>query len=155
MTLRLRTLVDAELAEFVEACRSEYVTGLVEQARLPPDFAARKAERDLAAYEGVIPQGHSFYWIESDGERIGRLWFEERESARVGRIAWLYEVEIDPPFRGRGYGRIAMQLLEDNVRARGIPEIALNVWGGNDLARSLYRSEGYFERSVEMAKVLV
>src|SRR4029450_9160198 len=68
VTLRLRPLVDAELAEFVEACRSEYVTGLVEQSRLPPDFAARKAERDLAAYEGVIPQGHSFYWIESDGE---------------------------------------------------------------------------------------
>jgi ribosomal protein S18 acetylase RimI-like enzyme len=72
----------------------------------------------------------------------------------VGRFAWLNEVEIDEPFRGRGYGRRALDLLEEEVRRRGIPEIVLNVWGGNDVARALYRSEGYFERAVEMAKEL-
>jgi ribosomal protein S18 acetylase RimI-like enzyme len=154
--LRLRPLRDEELGEFIEAIRGEYVEGLVEHARMAPDFAHRKAERDLASVTQAasIPEGHSLYWIERGGERIGRLWFEERPSPRVGRFAWLNEVEIDEPFRGRGYGRRALDLLEEEVRRRGIPEIVLNVWGGNDVARALYRSEGYFERAVEMAKEL-
>ena len=156
MDLRLRPLHDDELAEFIEASRGEYVVGLVEHARMPTDFAHRKAERDLASVTGVaaIPEGHSLYWLEDRGERIGRLWFEERPSPRVGRLAWLNEVEIDEPFRGRGYGRRALDLLEEEVRARGLPEIALNVWGGNEVARGLYGSHGYFERAVEMAKEL-
>jgi ribosomal protein S18 acetylase RimI-like enzyme len=154
--LRLRPLHDDELAEFIEASRREYVVGLVEHARMSADFADRKAERDLASVTGAasIPEGHSLYWIEDGEERIGRLWFEERPSPRLGRLAWLNEVEIDEPFRGRGYGRRALDLLEDEVRARGLPEIALNVWGGNDVARALYDSHGYFERAVEMAKEL-
>lgn len=156
MELRLRPLRDDELAEFIEASRGEYVVGLVEHARMPEDFAHRKAEGDLASVSAVAsnPEGHSLYWIENEGERIGRLWFEERPSPRVGRFAWLNEVEIDEPFRGCGHGRRAMHLLEEEVRRRGLPEIVLNVWGGNDVARELYRSGGPFERAVEMAKEL-
>jgi ribosomal protein S18 acetylase RimI-like enzyme len=47
-----------------------------------------------------------------------------------------------------------MQLLEDEVRAAGLPGIDLNVWGGNDLARSLYRKLGYAEQAVFMTKDL-
>jgi ribosomal protein S18 acetylase RimI-like enzyme len=154
--LRLRPLRDDELAAFIEASRAEYVVGLIAHARMPEEFAQRKAERDLASVSGVasIPDGHSLYWIDDGDERIGRLWFEERPSPRVGRVAWLNEVEIDKAFRGRGYGRRALDLLDEEVRARGIPEIVLNVWGGNDVARALYGSHGYFERAVEMAKEL-
>jgi ribosomal protein S18 acetylase RimI-like enzyme len=154
--LRLRPLADDELAAYIEASRAGYRSDLVDHARFPPAFAVEKADRDLAAYTGVdsVPEGHSIYWLEDGDERVGRLWFAERPSPRLGRVVWLYEIEIDPAFRGRGYGRRAMALLEEEVRARGIGEIALNVWGGNDVARSLYRSEGYFERAVEMAKEL-
>ena len=156
MELRLRPLADDELAEYIEASRAGYLSDLVDHARFPPAFAAEKAGRDFAAYTGVdsIPEGHSIYWLEDGDERVGRLWFAERPSPRLGRVVWLYDVEIEAAFRGRGYGRRAMALLEEEVRARGIEEIALNVWGGNDVARSLYRSEGYFERAVEMAKEL-
>jgi ribosomal protein S18 acetylase RimI-like enzyme len=156
MDIRLRPLREDELSEFVEASRADYLEGLVAHARMPEDFARKKAEHDLAEYDGAatIPAGHSLYWIEESGVRVGRLWFAERPSRRVGRFAWLYELEIDEPFRGRGYGRRAMELFEQEVGQRGLKEIALNVWGGNETARSLYRSQGYFERAVEMAKEL-
>jgi GNAT superfamily N-acetyltransferase len=155
MDIRLRPLRDDELPRFIEASRADYVDGLVAHARMPEAFARDKAAHDLAPYAGgSIPDGHSLYWIEGNGERVGRLWFSERPSARLGRLAWLYELEIDERFRGRGYGRRALELLEDEVGRRGITEIALNVWGGNETARSLYRSRGYFERAVEMAKEL-
>ena len=156
MDIRLRPLRDEELGEFVEASRIDYVEGLLAHARMPEEFARDKAEHDLAAYLGAsaVAEGHSMYWIEESGERVGRLWFAERPSVRIGRLAWLYELEIDEPFRGQGYGRRALQLFEQEVGHHGITEIALNVWGGNDAARSLYRSQGYFERAVEMAKEL-
>jgi GNAT superfamily N-acetyltransferase len=154
--LRLRPLRDEELSEFIEASRADYVEDLVAHARMPEDFAHDKAEHDLAAYVGAtsVPEGHSLYWIERESGPVGRLWFAERASPRIGRLVWLFELEIYEPFRGCGYGRRAMQLLEDEVRQLGIAEIALNVWGGNEPARGLYRSQGYFERSVEMAKVV-
>jgi ribosomal protein S18 acetylase RimI-like enzyme len=34
--------------------------------------------------------------------------------------------------------------------SRGYESMTLNVWGGNDVARGLYRSLGYVEESVHM-----
>jgi ribosomal protein S18 acetylase RimI-like enzyme len=47
-----------------------------------------------------------------------------------------------------------MRLAEDEARSRGIGRIELNVFGGNEVARNLYRSLGYTETSLQMAKDL-
>jgi ribosomal protein S18 acetylase RimI-like enzyme len=47
-----------------------------------------------------------------------------------------------------------MRALEAEARSRGLPVLELNVWGGNEVARALYRSEGYAERAVFMSKDL-
>jgi hypothetical protein len=47
-----------------------------------------------------------------------------------------------------------MQLFEDEARRRGHSQVGLTVLGGNDVARSLYRSLGYAERAVFMSKDL-
>jgi ribosomal protein S18 acetylase RimI-like enzyme len=44
-----------------------------------------------------------------------------------------------------------MRLAEEEARNRDIHRIELNVFGGNTVARSLYQSLGYVERSVRMA----
>ena len=88
------------------------------------------------------------------GERVGDLWFAERDSDFGDKAAFIYSIEIFEEFRGRGLGRQAMLALEDEVRPRGLSRIALNVFGGNDVARSLYRSVGYAETAVFMSKEL-
>ncbi len=45
-----------------------------------------------------------------------------------------------------------MLALEHEVRTLGFDRLGLNVWGGNEIARSLYRSLGFGEISVEMKK---
>ena len=45
-----------------------------------------------------------------------------------------------------------MALLEEEARRLGVPRIELNVFGGNEVARSLYRSLGYGEEAVVMSK---
>ena len=68
--------------------------------------------------------------------------------------AWLYDITIDEAERGRGIGRAAMIALEDELRALGHSAVTLNVWGGNEVARGLYRSLGWAEESVHMRKQL-
>ena len=47
-----------------------------------------------------------------------------------------------------------MLALEDDVRARGLDRIELNVFGGNTVARGLYGSLGYTDTFVSMGKDL-
>ena len=53
-----------------------------------------------------------------------------------------------------GLGRATMELLESEVRDRGLENVELNVFGGNEIARKLYRSLGFDERFVQMGKRL-
>jgi ribosomal protein S18 acetylase RimI-like enzyme len=47
-----------------------------------------------------------------------------------------------------------MELFEAEARREGFTRIELNVWGGNERARSLYRTLGYAELAVQMGKPL-
>ena len=47
-----------------------------------------------------------------------------------------------------------MAFAEDEARRRGHDLVALNVFGGNTIARGLYRSLGYQENFVGMSKKL-
>jgi ribosomal protein S18 acetylase RimI-like enzyme len=77
----------------------------------------------------------------------------ERESG-FERSLWIYDVHVQERYRGRGYGKEAMLLAETEGRRRGFDRIGLNVFGGNEVARSLYRSLGYTESAVIMRKHL-
>jgi ribosomal protein S18 acetylase RimI-like enzyme len=47
-----------------------------------------------------------------------------------------------------------MVFAEEEARRRGIAKVALNVFGGNAVARRLYRSLGYAETAVHMEKIV-
>jgi ribosomal protein S18 acetylase RimI-like enzyme len=89
--------------------------------------------------------------IEANGERVGELWLAERE-VQLRRVLWVYEVRVRERYRGRGFARAAMELAELEAKRRGLSHVALNVFGGNDPARGLYRSLGYSEDAVSMSK---
>jgi len=158
VSVRLRPLHDDELPDFIERGRASYARDMVAQAGLTPEQAEKKAESDWARLlpNGQISPGHHLFAVEEEdtGERVGDLWLAERSSDFEGTAAFVYSIEVYEPFRGRGYGRQAMLLAEDEVRARGLSHIALNVFGGNEVARSLYHSLGYVETAVFMRKAL-
>jgi ribosomal protein S18 acetylase RimI-like enzyme len=158
MGVRLRPLREDELPAFIEHGTAAYARDMVAQAGLTPEQAQQKADNDWARLlpNGVVGQGHHLFVVEEEetGERVGILWLAERSTDFEGTAAFVYSIEIDEAFRGRGYGRQAMLLAEDEVRSWGLSHIALNVFGGNDVARSLYRSLGYTETAVFMRKSL-
>ena len=152
---RLRPMRPDEFPAFLEASKRSYAEGIATQGDRTEEFARQKSEDDHAAIlpNGLDTPGHAIFVVESEGERVGLLWLAERELG--GRtVYFVYDVEIDAAHRGKGYGRTAMLLAEDEARRRGLSRIELNVFGGNDVARGLYRSLGYVETSAQMAKDL-
>lgn len=157
MPLDLGPLRDDEFDAWVEHGKAEYARDMIVNAGAPPDQAREKAESD---WQTLLPQrvetfDQFIYAVEDEsGERVGSVWFARRETQFEGWVAFVYAIEIDEQSRGRGFGREAMLLLEDEARARGLDRISLNVFGGNEVARNLYRSLGYAESAVWMAKQL-
>jgi ribosomal protein S18 acetylase RimI-like enzyme len=81
------------------------------------------------------------------------MWLGKREQ-QGRRFFWVWDVFVAEEHRGRGVGRQAMELAEQEARRQGLSRIELNVFGGNDAARSLYRSVGYEEVAIQMGKEL-
>jgi ribosomal protein S18 acetylase RimI-like enzyme len=155
--VRLRPLREDELPAYIDEGKRQYAADLVSQAGFPRETAQQKAERDWANLlpDGQVLDGHFLFAIDDveSGERVGVLWFARRD-ADIGEVAFIYDIHIDEGQRGRGLGRAAMLALEDEVRKHGLERISLNVFGGNTVARGLYRSLGYSESAVWMTKTI-
>jgi ribosomal protein S18 acetylase RimI-like enzyme len=154
--LRLRPVDEDEIAAFVASTREGYELSMVNDAGLGEEEARAKAGRDFALLvrEGCPVAGQQLFIIEETetSERVGRVWLGEPFPGQP--IGFLYDIEIEGRFRGRGLGREAMLLVEQEARGRGFVEIWLNVFGGNETARSLYRSLRYVEFAIAMRKRL-
>jgi ribosomal protein S18 acetylase RimI-like enzyme len=120
-----------------------------------PEAAHAKALRDSELlFPGGLPSPeHLVFVVEAGGERIGDLWLAERDGGPE-RGLFVWNVYIDALHRGRGFGRQAMLLAEEEARRRGLTHIGLTVMGTNETARRLYRSLGYDETFVSMDKPL-
>jgi mycothiol synthase len=146
----------------------------------PQEFVARRAElvRDsadsLAAYLGLsvpeaemraeqataasLPLGpqtrnQMLRTAEAGGTVVGWIWLS-LPGTFFPDVAWVSDVEVDPPYRRQGYGRAIMQGAEVLLAERGIARAGLNVDGRNETARRLYDSLGYALLKQQWARAL-
>lgn len=153
--VRLVPMTEAQYRHYRESAERNYAESVLASGELSPEDAERKAADD---YARVLPEGlatpDSFFFRAYDGDAdVGMLWFALSTKAD-GLRAWIYDIVVDESQRRRGYGRAVMRALEQECRARKVTSIGLNVFGGNDGARSLYEQEGYVATSVQMRKHL-
>ncbi len=122
-----------------------------------PDEALAAAEQQFQSLlpDGLLTRGQYLYTVEEEelGTSVGYLWFGIRESG-CQRFAALYDFVILEAYRRQGYATQSQQALETVVRALGLDEIRLHVFGHNHPARALYQKMGYIETNVTMAKKL-
>jgi ribosomal protein S18 acetylase RimI-like enzyme len=113
--------------------------------------AARQTDRLLP--DGLNTVGARLLVAEtSSGEAIGTVWIAI-ELEDDGR-AWIYDIEIAPHQRRRGYGRALLRAAERDAALRGCGSIGLNVFSENHAARQLYASSGYEVTSLRLHKPL-
>ncbi len=144
----LRPLRGDELPVFLKAHTDRYAQDMADNAGMTSASARAKAERDVGLLQDAL-----LLAIDADGRTIGRV-VVGLDAFATPRLAFLYEIVLDEEVRGRGLGRAALRAVEAEARSRGMEKLQLNVFGGNEVARSLYRSEGYAELSVSMGKEL-
>ena len=92
--------------------------------------------------------------INDENEHIGIMWFST-ESNHGENEAFLYDIEINKEYRGKGYGRGSMKLLESKVKEFNIDSICLHVFLRNEIACTLYNKIGYQEIKRGKAGVLM
>jgi ribosomal protein S18 acetylase RimI-like enzyme len=149
-TVSLRPMTDAEFAAFQAEQVEAYFSARV-SAGETGSVAREIAEAQFAGFP--VP-GHRVHAVVDGDVRVGALWLGPGPTRRDG-LEWIYLVQVEEALRGRGYGKAAMRLAEEDARAHGAVELTLNVFGDNTQAQALYRATGYEVRSVQMGKKLV
>lgn len=144
-----------EFAAWLPRMRKEYARAMTDEGGFPDAGAAEKAAADIERlFPGGLPSSEQLVFVlETDGEKVGELWLAEREDMGL-RVLFVYDIHVDESQRGRGHGKAAMLLAEEEARRRGIDRVALNVFGRNTVARRLYQSLGFAENAVAMSKSL-
>lgn len=152
MDATLTTMAPEQLAEYLATTFDEYIAELVKSGRTPEEAQANADENRAKAFDGDRTiNGNEVFTVQFDGQRIGVLWIGPRDGDGAW---WIFDIELDPEFRGRGLGRATMLLAEDAVRERGGTTLGLNLFAHNTTARALYESLGYEPMSLQLRKAL-
>jgi len=152
----LAPMTDEAYARWLPAAIRSYAADKVRVGAWPIDEAQ---ERSARAFAELLPDGPQTAGQElrsivtADGKTVGVLWFGPAGGGTDG-VAFIWDIEVDEAYRGRGFGRAALQALEPLVLAQGYRAIGLHAFGDNEVARNLYRSAGYVETDVSMRKSL-
>src|SRR5262245_27282230 len=120
MPVVLRRMSAAEYDAWRVHSVLDYAQSFVDAGILTPDDARQRAEDD---YARLLPDGrdtpdHVVMSAVVGEERVGVLWvnFVERAGGLEG---FVYDVEVIPEQRGKGYGRAIMEACHDLCRERG------------------------------------
>ena len=155
MDVKLRPMRNDEFADWLPQMRDDYARSMIEEGGVSPESASQRAAAQTEQlFPGERPSAEQLVFVvEADGEAVGELWLADRDDV-LQRCLFVYQIHIAEAHRGRGYGKEAMLLAEEEARRRGIDRLALNVFGRNTVARRLYRSLGYDENAIAMSKAL-
>ena len=156
MPANLRPLTDEEISEFIEWQVEQYVEERVRSGERPDTARRIASEQSRTLFpEGVPADGQLLFRVlDEEGMAVGLLWIGPQQPADQPGIFWVFYVGIEEVHRGKGYGRLAMELAESEARSRGASELGLNVFGHNQVARHLYESLGFTATSISMKKDL-
>jgi ribosomal protein S18 acetylase RimI-like enzyme len=111
------------------------------------------------SFYGLLPQGlgtpdhHLFTICDGSARRIGVLWIAIQKRADK-RVAYVYEIYIDPAHRRLGHATGALLALVDKASDLRFSGIALHVFGHNAGAQALYGKLGFVATDITMFKSL-
>lgn len=119
---------------------------------------AEALEKSRKEFERLLPKGlqseNHFLYTAYDGEQaVGLIWMRANMDHPT-KSGFIFDIRIDEKFRGKGYGKQTMSLIEEKARELGLKSIGLHVFAYNKVAKNLYESIGYEISSLNMIKQL-
>jgi len=149
-------MTDSEYAAYAAQAVANYAAEKVASGQWTEEESlalSKKSLDELLPLGLRTPDHHLFTIVDDRSAAVGMLWIAEQ--VRGGqRIAYVYDVGIDPGHRRRGHAAGAFIALERKVRELGLSGIALHVFGHNVAAQTLYAKLGYAPTNISMFKPL-
>lgn len=71
-----------------------------------------------------------------------------------GPAGAIYDIIVDPEYRGRGIGRLLLRAALDFLKARRAPRVVLSTASQNEAAQRLFTSMGFRPTMIEMTREL-
>ncbi|WP_037908996.1 GNAT family N-acetyltransferase [Actinacidiphila yeochonensis] len=137
-----RPMTEDEYPAWLAAGEKRYAADMVRAGSWTPEQARQKAGEDYRTLlpEGVATPDTTLVVLQAGGEPIGNGWLRH---GYLPGVTFGYSLLVHPEFRGRGHGRSAMAVGEQITAAVGDEALMFNVFGGNEVAMSLYTAVGY------------
>ena len=137
-----RPMTDAEYGDWRAETERGYASDVADSGEMTADQAAASA---AAQTNQLLPNGlgtanNSFLCLWANEDVVATNWIGHHRSPGM---SWVWAVEVHEGYRGKGYGRAAMVLGERASLDAGDTHLALNVFGHNHVAISLYTAMGY------------
>jgi GNAT superfamily N-acetyltransferase len=148
-------MTEQEYEAYREASIASYADDLVRARGMSAEAALLESTNSCpeTLNEAAAPERT---WIlrvlTADDEDAGWLWLGPHPHRADG--VYVNDIEIEAGYQGRGLGRATMLAAEELAREAGLRHIALNVFGWNGTAETLYRSLGYDTGWTQMTKPL-
>ncbi len=87
-----------------------------------------------------MQEGQFFWLLEEEGQALGFASFSVKEAA--GQVYKLNKIYLLPQTQGKGYGKVLLEAVEQEVQRRGAAVLDLNVNRYNQ-AKGFYERCGY------------
>lgn len=151
--ITLTPMTEPDFQAYIAKAIQGYAREKIQAGNWTQDEAPERLRNQL---ESLLPQGiqtpnnYFFSLRDENGEKVGILWYASRP--KQPGLAFIYDFEIYPPFRRRGFASQAIIALEQEAKSRGLKRIELHVFGHNTAARALYNKMGFVETNVMMTK---
>ena len=152
---KLIPMTQTEYDEYLKQLIPDYAADNVRAGYWDESEALEKSRKQL---ESLLPQGlqtkdHYIYNLVDGDQTVGMIWMRAQLDRAV-KSGFIFDVMVAEKFRGKGYGRQVMTLIEEKARELGIQSIGLHVFAYNKVAKNLYESMGYEISSLNMIKQL-
>ena len=148
-------MTQPEYDEYLKHLIPDYAADNVRAGYWDESEALEKSRQQTAA---LLPQGlqtkdHYIYNLVDGDQIVGMIWLKAQLDRAV-KSGFIFDVMVDEKFRGKGYGRQVMSLIEEKARELDLKSIGLHVFAYNKVAKNLYESMGYEVSSLNMIKKL-
>ncbi|MFS0866805.1 GNAT family N-acetyltransferase [Microbacterium sp. 179-B 1A2 NHS] len=156
-TIHVRAMTLDEYEEWQEALAADYADEQVRAGRWRAEGAVPRAREENAE---LLPRGLDtprmllLRGVTDAGQAVGRAWVALDHPRGAPDTAFLYDIEVEAPLRGAGFGRALLDAVEAATRAAGAASLELNVFGTNGAAIRLYETNGYTVTTQQMRKRL-
>ena len=114
---KLIPMSQSEFESFLERLIPDYAADNVRAGYWSEDEAMEKSRQQIESLlsQGLQTRDHYLYTLYDGNVPVGMIWIRA-ELERPVKGGFIFDVEIKEEFRGKGYGKQIMLLIEEKAR---------------------------------------